>query len=540
MGTLTLTGANTYSAGTSISAGTLQLGNGGTSGSITGTVTDNGVLAFDRSDSVTFAAAISGTGSVTQIGTGTTILTGTNTYSGGTTISSGTLQIGNGGTTGSITGNVTDNGVLAFDRSDSVTFAGVISGTGSLTQIGPGTTILTGTNTYSGGTTISAGTLQVGNGGTSGSITGNVTDTGVLTFERSDAVTFAGAISGTGSVNQIGTGTTILTGTNTYSGGTTISAGTLQAGSATALSQNSAFTVNFTLDLHGFNSTIGSLSGTGAVLNNGAAAAALTVGNDNASTTFSGVLQNGTGALQLTKSGTGTLTLTGANTYSGGTTISSGTLQIGNGGTAGSITGNVTDTGVLAFDRSDSLTFAGAISGTGSVTQIGSGTTILTGTNTYSGGTTISSGTLQIGNGGTAGSITGNVTDTGVLAFDRSDAVTIGVVVSGTGSLVQLGGGTLILTADNTYTGGTIVNAGTLQLGDGTNTTSLAGANGSNGFPGGAGKDAVTVNNSATFNVMTNASVSGGAGGDGAGLSHPGNGSEAVSFSAGGSLTNSG
>ena len=274
------------------------------------------------------------------MGTGTTILTGTNTYSGGTTISSGTLQIGNGGTAGSITGNVTDNGVLAFDRSDSVTFAGVISGTGSVTQIGPGTTILTGTNTYSGGTTISAGTLQVGSGGTAGSITGNVTDNGVLAFDRSDSVTFAGVISGTGSVTQIGTGTTILTGTNTYNGGTT---------------------------------------------------------------------------------------------------IGSGTLQIGNGGTAGSITGNVTDAGVLAFDRSDSVTFAGVISGTGSVTQIGPGTTILTGTNTYTGGTTISAGTLQVGNGGTAGIITGNVTDNGVLAFDRSDSVTFAGVISGTGSVTQIG-----------------------------------------------------------------------------------------------------
>src|SRR5258705_9506946 len=100
-------------------------------------------------------------------------LTGTNTYSGGTTISAGTLQVGNGGTTGSITGDVTDNGVLAFDRSDSVTFAGAISGTGSVTQIGTGTTILTGTNTYSGGTTISAGTLQIGTGTTPGHNTAN-------------------------------------------------------------------------------------------------------------------------------------------------------------------------------------------------------------------------------------------------------------------------------------------------------------------------------------------------------------------------------
>ena len=170
-GTLTLSTNNTYTGGTTISGGTIQVGAGGTTGSIVGDVLDDGILAFDRSDLFALSGVISGTGSVTQIGSGTTILTGTNAYSGGTTISAGTLQLGNGGVTGSITGNVFDNGVLAFDRSDSLTFAGIISGTGGVTQIGTGTTILTGANTYSGGTTISAGTLQLGNGGTTGSKT---------------------------------------------------------------------------------------------------------------------------------------------------------------------------------------------------------------------------------------------------------------------------------------------------------------------------------------------------------------------------------
>ena len=93
------------------------------------------------------------------------MLTGANSYTGGTTISAGTLQLGNGGTTGSIVGDVTDNGTLAFNRSDAITFGGVVSGTGSLTQLGAGTTTLTGTNTYTGGTTISAGRLQLGDGG---------------------------------------------------------------------------------------------------------------------------------------------------------------------------------------------------------------------------------------------------------------------------------------------------------------------------------------------------------------------------------------
>ena len=97
---------------------------------------------------------------------------------------------------------------LAFNRSDAATFPGLVSGTGSLAQIGTGTTILTANNTYTGGTTISAGTLQLGNGGTSGGIVGNVIDNGALAFNRSDVATFPGLVSGTGSLAQIGTGTT--------------------------------------------------------------------------------------------------------------------------------------------------------------------------------------------------------------------------------------------------------------------------------------------------------------------------------------------
>jgi outer membrane autotransporter protein len=235
-GVLTLTGANTYTGGTTISAGTLQLGDGAAAGGIVGNVADNGTLAFDRSDTVTFPGVISGSGAVNQIGTGTTILTSANTYTGGTTISAGTLQLGDGAAAGGIVGNVADNGTLAFDRSDTVTFPGVISGSGAVNQIGTGTTILTGNDTYTGGTTISAGALQLGNGGAIGSIVGNATDNGTLAFDRSDTVTFPGVISGTGAVAQIGTGVTILTADNTYSGGTTVSAGTLVVGEPTSSS----------------------------------------------------------------------------------------------------------------------------------------------------------------------------------------------------------------------------------------------------------------------------------------------------------------
>jgi outer membrane autotransporter protein len=304
-GTLTLTGANIYTGGTTVSVGVLQLGNGGATGSIVGDVVDNSTLAFNRSDTVTFGGVISGMGAVQQIGAGTTIFTGANTYGGGTTINAGILQLGNGGVTGSIVGDVVDNAALAFNRSDVVTFGGVISGTGSVHQNGTGTTIFTGANTYGGGTTINSGILQLGNGGATGSIMGNVIDNSSLAFNRSDVVTFAGMISGTGSVHQNGTGTTIFT---------------------------------------------------------------------------------------------------GANTYGGGTTINAGILQLGNGGATGSIMGNVVDNSSLAFNRSDTVTFGGAISGAGNVHQNGTGTTIFTAANTYGGGTTINAGTLVTQNASALGS----------------------------------------------------------------------------------------------------------------------------------------
>lgn len=282
-GTTILTGANTYAGGTTISTGTLQLGNGGTTGSIVGNVTDNGRLVFDRSDVVTFSGLISGSGAVSQIGTGMTVLTANNTYTGATTISAGTLQLGNGGVTGSVVGDIIDNSVLVFDRSNVMILPGVISGTGTVTQAGTGTTALTGNSTYTGGTTISAGTLQLGNGGTTGSIVGNVTDNGVLAFNRSNTLDFGGVISGSGAVSQIGTGTTVLGGANTYSGPTTVAAGTLRAGAKGAFSPNSVHTVEAvgTLDLAGFDQTIPGLFNFGKVITGGApdagAAATLTV-----------------------------------------------------------------------------------------------------------------------------------------------------------------------------------------------------------------------------------------------------------------------
>ncbi|WP_294062682.1 autotransporter-associated beta strand repeat-containing protein [Sphingomonas sp.] len=432
-GTLLLTADNAYRGGTTISAGTLQLGNGGTTGGLLGLIEDNGALVVNRSNAFTIFGTISGIGSLEQAGTGTTILTADNTYTGGTTISAGTLQIGNGGTTGHVVGDIVDNSILVINRSDTKLTPGVISGTGQLIQAGTGITVLQADNSYTGGTTINAGMLQLGDGGTAGSIVGDVTNNSVLAFNRSDVVTFGGVISGPGSLLHLGTGTTILTGANTMTGGTTVAAGTLQIGDGGTNGQLFGDIVNngtVILDRSDDILYSGSISGTGNTIKNGA----------------------------------GTLIVTGTGTYTGGTTINAGILQLGNGGTSGSIIGDVVDNAALVVNRSDSILLSGVVSGTGRFEQAGTGTTVFEGDNSYTGGTLISAGTLQVGNGGVTGSIVGDVTDNGRLVFNRADTFTFGGLVSGTGELVQAGLGTLILTNANSYTGGTAIESGTLQV----------------------------------------------------------------------------
>jgi filamentous hemagglutinin family protein len=217
-----------------------------------------------------------------------------------------------------------------------------------------------------------------------------------------------------------------------------------------------------------------------------AAGGALTI-NNSATGSVTGVISNNGSNASLVKQGAGTLTLSGNNTYSGSTTISEGTLNLGTGGTSGSITGNVINNATLNFNRSDALTYAGAISGSGSVTKQGAGTLTLSGDNTYNGSTTISEGTLNLGEGGETGSITGNVINNATLNFNRSDALTYAGVISGSGSVTKQGTGTLTLSGANTYTGLTTISAGTLKLGatgGGTNTplgTTSAGTIVSNG-----------------------------------------------------------
>ena len=367
-GTVSLTNsANTYSGATTIQSGTLQIGNGGATGSLgsTSQVVNNGTLTINRTGTVTIGQAISGNGNLTKLATGTAILTGGNTYAGLTSISAGILQIGNGGTTGTLgTGNVAVSGAstrLLINRSDTITIGQTISGTGGVTQAGTGTTILTGNNTYA-TTTITAGTLQVGAGGTTGSLgtsTVTVASGSTLAIDRSNTLTLSNVISGAGTLRQAGSGTTILLGKNTYSGGTIISAGTLQIG-------------------NGASSTFGQL-GSGAVVNNG-----MLVFNrhgvENDGRTIANVI-SGTGT--LVQNGPGTIWLTGTNTYTGPTIINIGTLSLGGGPLLPGATGDlgnssqVINAGILQINRTNAITLGQAISGSGQLSKLAAGTATL-------------------------------------------------------------------------------------------------------------------------------------------------------------------
>ena len=299
-----------------------------------------------------------------------------------------------------------------------------------------------------------------------------------------------------------------LAGNNTYTGPTTISIGTLQIGSLTGLASSTPVSISSSgvLDLDSFSATIGSLTGSGMVTNSaGSSTSTLTLAPAAGATTFSGVITDGAGQTALTLSGAATQVLTGSNTYSGLTTISAGTLQIGSGGTIGSITGTsgVADSGLLVFDLSSgTTTLSGNITGSGGLKQMGASVLCLTGSNTYNGPTTIIAGTLQIGDGGAGGSIDGTsgvaiTNNSNLLAFDLSSGTTsVLAVISGNGGLTQMGPSLLVLTGSNTYSGlTTIASGGTLQIGSGGTTGSIGGTSSvaDNGLL------AFDLSNSATF-----------------------------------------
>lgn len=482
-GTLTLDTANTFSGSTVINAGTVQVGDGSSTGDIgTGNVTNNAALVFMQPDSRSVPGIMSGSGTLVQQGSGVLALTANNPYSGSVTISSGALQLGNGGTVGSIaTPTITNNARLLLNRSGTQNFTNVVTGSGDFVKIGSSTTTISGSQSYLGNTYISngviklsasetipdantvvgstgwlildggavAGTLDL-NGlnetvnalsGLTGTVRGLITNSGStgtnqLTILGTAATTFAGTIADNPSgaktrllirganifqmTNNSYAGGTILgdTATLIYQNGATIGTGTLTMSNGTTLSLKSSGggpnivndiiipdggTANFTADALGdlmSGNFYGGPNSTNAILSGISAGVANTQ-----------QYSNFLGTVLITTSGTLRFSSTSLQNNGGANTIfdieGNGVLQTRNSGTVwvGALTGNGyinnpqanigTGNFIIGTKGIDS-TFSGTIQGTNSIVKSGSAKLTLSGTLSYVGNTTVSNGILVL------------------------------------------------------------------------------------------------------------------------------------------------
>ena len=455
--TLALDTTGTIAASSGVANnGTLTIASAKTIDSMTGsgltTLGANTLTIGDASNtSSTYSGVASGTGGLTTGGTGTLTLGGVNLYTGTTTIGSGSTLalttgsiaassgVANGGTftiasnktlqalTGA--GATTLGGILTIGDNHNLdsNYSGIASGTGGLTKAGNGLLTLSGANAYTGLTDVQSGTLAYGandviantasvqvSGGTiniagfsdtvagvkltGGSINGTVgTLTSITAFDlRAGSV--SAILGGSVGLNKTTSSTVTLSGTNTYTGATNVTAGTLKAGAANTLSAGSVTTVDGTgtLDLNNFANRIEVLIGEvgSKVLLD---AATLTTGKDATNSTFAGVISE-TG--NVIKQGTGSLTLSGANTYTGTTTVDAGTLVV-DGSIASSLLTSVNSGGTLA---GSGTTGAVTINSGGILSPGNSPGTLTSAAATYGGGTYL----WQINNAtGVAGNTTG-------------------------------------------------------------------------------------------------------------------------------------
>jgi fibronectin-binding autotransporter adhesin len=505
-GTQILTASNSYTGGTTITGGTLQLNRGA---SIIGGIVNNATLTLNGVLNTDFLIGnnISGTGGLSKSSGGSATLTGTNTYSGTTTITGGFLVAGS--TTGLSASSVvvTAGGILDISQR-AVTIGGLSGTTDSV-------------HSFSGATTGSM-TLAVASG----------------------TLTYGGQVGGSYpnlALTKTSPGTQVLTGNNTYTGLTAVSGGWLVLGHANALgstAQGTTVANGGSLGVQGGITVAESLSisgtgfgGDGALVNisgNNTFSGTVTLGSDARVGALDGALTLSApvgGGFGLTKVGPGTVILSASNGYTGGTTITGGTLQINQTGVIGG--GAVVNNATLALNYTNSVVnvfFSNNISGTGGLIKSSGGNAYLTGTNTYSGTTTITGGFLVAGSttGLSASSVV--VTAGGILDIAQR-AVTIGglsgstdsvhsfpgtggqgaltlAVASGTvtyggqvgGSfpnlrLTKTGLGTQILSGSNNYSGNTAVDVGTLlvngAVGSGTVTVASAAILGGSGTIGG-------------------------------------------------------
>lgn len=418
--------------------------------------TGGGVFGVNGS-SWTLSGDTRGAGLLTKSGTGTVVVTGILGQTGGTEVAAGTLQIGSG-LSGTLTGDVAvDSGAtLVFGRSDATEYGGVISGTGEVIKRGAGQLILTGEQLFAGAFKVQQGDVRVGFGGTQGSLSGDVdlSSNTHLIFDRSDASAFNGDTSGAGQVLKSGPGTLVVLGDMNHTGGTQITSGMLQIGN---------------------NGTVGNIHGSVSSI----AGTQLAINRSDDIVLDASLTGDGT----LVQAGSGTTTLSGNYSQTGGVIITGGHLAVDSNARLGG--GDlIMDGGALTYaaafnDLRDirlraggggldvgafNVTYSGQVSGNSEFTKEGTGTlrfTSVLGSSLLH----VNAGGMIIGNSGTSGTLLGNadILSGATLALDRSDAWSFSGILSGAGTFEKLGTGKLTLPGDSSgFTGTTAVTGGTL------------------------------------------------------------------------------
>jgi autotransporter-associated beta strand protein len=575
--------ATVLNVNSSETIGTLS-GGGSLGGNIA--IASGQTLTVNQTSNGTFSGIMSGAGGLTKNGTGQLTLNGTNTYTGMTTINSATLRVESAGNIG---GDITIAGgrlgMAASNRIADTSAVTMTSGTadfgiyneiisnmnmsGGQLRKAAGTLVLSSASSFTGGLvnmTAAGSQIQTGTDGTTtlGDVTFNYSSTGNATgglWVRSDisvnantTANFTNSGGGLGRFNldnstrtidvgsggtvnmgwtivnpgtasgitKNGSGSLVLTANNTYTGTTTINEGTIQMGHANGLGSGGNITFGGGALQYGSGITTDISS---RLKNSGSAILIDTNSND---VTFASAVDS-TNTLGLTKNGSGTLTLSGNNTYSGTTTINAGTVEISTTGLlgGGSYAGNIVNTGAFLISSNSNQTLSGAISGIGALTKNGSSTLTLTGNNSYNGMTTINAGTIRLQNtASNSQTIVGDITVSGgqlslaatnQIADTASVTLTSGSIELSTynetiNSLTMSGGSlrrstnTLALNSASSFTGGAlnfasntarIITNATSTLGNVTFDFSVASGTSTLGLVLGSG---ITVNADTTAN----------------------------------------
>ena len=553
-GTLVLMGTNSFTGPTSVVAGNLQY-------SSSSALSPRSIITIDGGGAVNVVGAYTtvagwlGSSLIDPASTGAlairSVYTDAINMAGYSKLSLGAIA---GGAT--FSGSLTPAGTTYYlgGGSGILTVSTALTGNNSLMAFGGGgggTLILTGSNTYTGTTTVNGGTLQIGDGSTSpGLLPGSAVNIlGALVFDTPATMNLAcsGNISGTGELILAGGGIATLSGNNSFTGVVNVNSGMLKLGSSVALgaSSNSLAISGGTLDVAGNSPTIGNLSGTGGAIALGGGT--LSVGAGSGSSTFGGTI---TGAGGLTKIGGNSLTLAGTNTYNGPTTVNGGNLAYSSPSavspnsnilinSAGVVSGgystvaawigsgfiNPASTGVLALSGFDTetvsmtgysslslgavaagATFSGSLTPAGTTYRLGGGVGPLTYTPAVGGAIgLVVDGTLILT--GSASYTGPTIISAGSLQFVNSGNQTLSGDIGGLGSVVVSGGG-LTLAGSNTYTGVTLVNGGTISVSSATKnlgSTAYLGLDGTLIYTGTGTSDVFTEEtavNSGVINVL--------------------------------------